>query len=158
VTDFRALLRALVDSGVRFIIVGGAAATAHGSTRLTQDLDIVYQRSRENLSRLARALEPFEPYLRGAPPGLPFLFDTDTLERGLNFTLTTRLGDIDLLGEITGGGRYESLVPHTIEIELFGLRCACLDLQKLIEVKRAVGRPKDLEVIAELERLREEGE
>ena len=74
VTDFATLLRLLADAGVRFIIVGGAAATAHGSARLTQDLGVVYERSRENLERLVHALAPYDPYLRGAPPGLPFVF------------------------------------------------------------------------------------
>ncbi len=156
--DFPGLLRALSDAGIRFIIVGGAAATAHGSTRLTQDLDVVYARDRDNLERLVRALTPHEPYLRGAPPDLPFRFDAETLERGLNFTLTSKLGDIDLLGEIIGGGGYDDLATHTIEIELFGVRCRCLGLRKLIEVKRAAGRPKDLEVLAELEAILEREE
>jgi len=86
VIDFPGVLRALTDAGVRFIIVGGAAATAHGSARLTQDIDLVYDRSPENLRRLVQALGPHEPYLRGAPPGLPFRFDFETLQRGLNFT------------------------------------------------------------------------
>jgi hypothetical protein len=60
---------------------------------------------------------PYEPYLRGAPRGLPFRFDLETLERGLNFTLTTTLGPLDLLGEIVGGGGYEDLVPHTQTID-----------------------------------------
>ena len=154
-TDFPALLRALVEGGVDFIIVGGAAATAHGSARLTQDLDVVYARERANLARLAAALAPHAPYLRGAPEGLPFQLDRETLEHGLNFTLTSKLGDIDLLGEIVGGGGYAALLPHTIEIELFGVRCRCLGLAKLIEVKRAAGRPKDLEALAELEAIRE---
>jgi predicted nucleotidyltransferase len=158
VIDFPGLLRALSDAGIRFIIVGGAAATAHGSTRLTQDLDVVYARDRDNLERLVRALTPHEPYLRGAPPDLPFRFDAETLERGLNFTLTSKLGDIDLLGEIIGGGGYDDLATHTIEIELFGVRCRCLGLRKLIEVKRAAGRPKDLEVLAELEAILEREE
>lgn len=155
--DFPALLRALHDHGVRFIIVGGAAATAHGSARLTQDLDIVYERSPDNLRRLVAALAPQQPYLRGAPPGLPFLFDEATLQRGLNFTLTSKLGDVDLLGEIVGGGGYRELEPHTIELELFGVRCLCLGLDKLIEVKRAAGRPKDLDALAELIAIRESG-
>lgn len=46
-TDFNALLRLLTDNQVEFIIVGGAAATAHGSARLTLDLDVVYERTRE---------------------------------------------------------------------------------------------------------------
>lgn len=153
--DFPGVLRALADAGVRFIIVGGAAATAHGSARLTQDLDLLYERSPENLARLVRALGPHEPYLRDAPPGLPFRFDVESLRRGLNFTLTTKLGDVDLLGEIVGGGGYANLEQHTIQLDVFGVRCLCLNLDKLIEVKRAAGRPKDLEAIAELIAIRE---
>ena len=60
----------------------------------------MYARDAENLGRTARALAPLHPYLRGAPPGLPFSLDTQTLAAGFNFTLTTAAGDIDLLGEI----------------------------------------------------------
>ena len=78
------------------------------------------------------------------------------MRAGLNFTLTTSLGDIDLLGEITGGGTYDDLCAETIVVSLFGLACRCLTLDALIRAKRAAGRPKDLEVIAELEAIREE--
>lgn len=155
-TDFGSLIRILTKHGVEFILVGGAAATAHGSARLTQDLDIVYRRTPESFKRLTRALGPYKPYLRGAPPGLPFRWDADTLARGLNFTLTTGLGDLDLLGEITGGGRYEDLLPSSIRLNLYGATCLCLDLPLLIVVKRAAGRPRDLEAVAELEALLEE--
>lgn len=155
-TDFAAMLRVLGSGGVEFILVGGAAAVAHGSSRLTQDLDIVYRRTPENMRRLTAALAPHGPYLRGAPPGLPFHFDEPTVRRGLNFTLTTSLGDLDVLGEIVGGGGFEQLAPHAISLDVFGARCLCLDLARLIHVKRAAGRPKDLEAIAELEALLEE--
>ena len=151
--NLEALLKQLAQHQVSFILVGGVAATAHGSARLTQDLDIVYDRSPANLTRLALALSSCRPYLRGAPPGLPFKFDAPTLKRGLNFTLTTSLGALDLLGEITGGGGYQALLPFTLHLDLFGLDCLCLALDKLIAVKRAVGWPKDLEVIAELESI-----
>jgi len=154
-TDFESLLRLLARERVEFIIVGGAAATVHGSSRLTQDLDIVYRRSPENLPRLAEALSPYHPYLRGAPRGLPFRLDAETLQRGLNFTLVTDLGDLDLLGEITGGGSFEALLEHAESIEAYGARCYVLGLERLIEVKRAAGRPKDFEAIAELERILE---
>jgi len=157
VTDFRALLHALNSHHVEFIIVGGAAAVAHGSVRLTYDLDIVYGRTPENLKRLVEALGPIHPYLRNVPPGLPFLWDAETLRQGLNFTLTTDVGDIDVLGEITGGGGYSELLPHTITLDPFGIPCRCLTLSKLIEVKRAAGRVKDLEAIAELEIITGEG-
>lgn len=155
-TDFERLLETLNAGGVRFIIVGGLAATIHGSTRLTQDIDIVYERSDENIERLTAALRPHQPYPRGAPRNLPFDWSAATIQRGLNFTLTTVLGDIDLLGEITGGGGYEDLVSHSIEVELFGYTCRCVDLPWLIRTKRAAGRPRDFEVIAELEALMEE--
>ncbi|MEE8522846.1 MAG: hypothetical protein V3T72_02860 [Thermoanaerobaculia bacterium] len=154
-TDFEALLGALADAEVEFIVVGGLAAIAHGSARLTQDIDVVYARNGDNLEKLGQALAPYQPYLRGAPPGLPFKWDASTIDHGLNFTLETTLGDIDLLGEITGGGRYEDLAAHTVELSLFRREVLCLDLAKLIETKRAAGRPKDLEAIAELEALRE---
>jgi hypothetical protein len=155
-TDFEKLLLVLRGAGVEFIVVGGVAAVAHGSARLTQDLDVVYARRDENLDRLVVALAPHAPYPRGAPPGLPFRWDRETLRRGLNFTLTTSVGDLDLLGEITGGGRFEDLLPHTVSLELFGTDCPCLDLEWLIRVKRAAGRPRDLEAVAELEALFEE--
>ena len=155
-TDFPGLLKALIQGGVECILVGGAAATAHGAARLTLDLDIVYRRSSENTVRLAAALAPYNPYLRGAPPGLPFHLDGATLWNGLNFTLTTSLGDIDLLGEITGGGGYDELLPYAVMLDLFGIRCPCLGLERLIYVKRAAGRPKDFEAIAELEAILEE--
>ena len=155
-TNFEELLRLLRDGRVEFIVVGGVAAAAHGSARLTQDLDVVYARSEPNLLRLASLLASHSPYPRGAPAGLPFFWDVETLRRGLNFTLTTDLGDLDLLGEITGGGGYEELLPHALTLTLFGMDVRCLGLEWLIRVKRAAGRPRDLEVIAELEAIREE--
>jgi len=153
VTDFNALLRLLTENNVEFIIVGGAAATAHGSARLTLDLDVVYRRSSENIARIVNALRPIKPYLRGAPAGLPFDWSVETIAKGLNFTLITSLGALDLFGEIVGGGAYEQLVPETIAVEIAGVNCLCLNLERLIKVKRAAGRPKDLETIAELQQI-----
>lgn len=151
---FREILSRLTGSGVEFIVVGGIAATVHGSARATYDLDVVYRRTRDNAGRLAAALAPLNPYLRGAIPNLPFRLDEETICRGLNFTLTTPLGDLDLLGDVNGG--YDELRENALEIELFGVNCLCVSLEKLIEMKRRAGRPKDFEVIAELEALRDE--
>jgi hypothetical protein len=149
------LLQVLAKADVRFILVGGVAATAHGCARATQDLDIVYERSDANLVRLVQALAPYQPYLRGAPQGLPFHLDLKTLKTGLNFTLTTQLGWIDLFGEIPGGGGYEDLVATSVALDIFGYRCALIDLDTLIRSKRAAGRPKDFESLAELESIRD---
>jgi hypothetical protein len=107
------------------------------------------------MARMVRSLQDHHPYLRGAPPGLPFRWDADTLSHGLNFTLTTDLGPIDFLGEIVGGG-YDALLPGSETFTLFGIACRCLSLERLIQVKRATGRVKDLEVLAELEAIAEE--
>ena len=154
--DLERALQELSRAGVELIIVGGVAATIHGSARLTQDLDVVYARTPENIERLTAALAPHRPYLRGAPPGLPFRWDSETIRRGLNFTLTTAVGDVDLLGEIIGGGGYADLLPHSRIVTLGGVEYRCLGLARLIHVKRAAGRPKDLEAIGELEALQEE--
>jgi hypothetical protein len=150
------VLRILTEGDVRFVLIGGLAAAAHGSIRTTRDVDVVYDRDEENLDRIVRALAPHAPYLRGAPPGLPFRLDTPTLRAGLNFMLTTDVGELDLLGEVAGGGRFLDLVPHSRELAVHGGRCLCLDLPTLIATKRAAGRPKDFEAIAELEALRDE--
>ncbi|HYU27258.1 MAG TPA: nucleotidyltransferase [Thermoanaerobaculia bacterium] len=153
---FEPLLRALVTGGVEFIIVGGVAGTQHGSARVTYDIDILYRRTGENIERLTAAVAPLHPYLRGAPRNLPFKFDAETVKRGLNFTLTTDAGPLDCLGEISGVGGYDTAARHAVEADIFGLPCRFLSLDDLIAAKRAAGRRKDLEALAELEVIREE--
>jgi len=155
-TGLARLTRALADAGVECILVGGIAARAHGSSLVTQDVDFCYARTDANLERLVRALAPFEPYLRGVPRGLPFDWSVRTLRQGLNFTLTTTAGDIDLLGELVRGGGYDDLLAHTTAVAVFDREIRLIDLPWLIRLKRAAGRPKDLAVIAELEALAEE--
>jgi predicted nucleotidyltransferase len=156
--EFRRLLESLDRNGVAFVIIGGIAATLHGSARVTFDLDVVYERTPDNLQQLVTALAPFAPYLRGAPPGLPFTLDVETLKRGLNFTLTTSDGSIDLLGEVSGVGNYRVARERSEEAHMFGGTYYFLNLEALILSKKAAGRPKDFETIAELEAIREERE
>ena len=103
---------------------------------------------------IERALAGLRPYLRGAPPGLPFELDVATLRRGLNFTLTTSRGDLDLLGEMLGVGGFDAVARGAVHFELFGRRVTCVSIEDLIRAKRAAGRPKDLDAVAELESLR----
>jgi len=154
--QFDKLLPLLAQGDIAFVLIGGVAGNILGSARLTFDVDLVYDRSKGNLEKLVKVLRPLAPYLRGAPPGLPFKLDLATLRNGLNFTLTTKLGDLDLLGEVVGGGSYRELVTHTFEVEAFGVKFKCVDLPTLIKLKRAAGRPKDLETLAELQALLEE--
>lgn len=153
--DLPVIVPRLVSGGIKFVIVGGVAATVHGSSYVTDDLDLCYDRDRSNLKLLADVLAPLHPRLRGAPDGLPFIWDAETLQRGLNFTLRTDLGDIDLLGEITGVGAFERVSRAAITLTLFGVECSVISLDALICAKRAAGRPKDNLVLPELEALRE---
>ena len=155
-TRFDLFLPLLANAGVEFIVIGGFAGILHGAARLTLDLDLVYARKLQNLTRLAAVLAPLHPYLRGAPPGLPFALDVGTLHRGLNFTLRTDWGSLDLLGEIAVGRGYMELLTETVEMAAFGVGVRCLNLDKLIEVKSAVGRAKDFDAVAELCVIREE--
>ena len=152
--DFRTILKRLTESEVKFIVVGGMAMVSHGSAYVTADLDICYERSDGNLKALAAALEPLRPYLRGAPSGLPFRLDPSTLKAGLNFTLTTDAGDLDLLGEIKGVGRFDDALPRSVEYEIYGCAIRVMGLDDLIRAKQAAGRDKDLLHLKELRELR----
>lgn len=154
-TNIEKLLKAFYDQELEFVIIGGAAAVLHGSAYVTGDLDICYSREKENLTRLATALAPFNPSLRGAPKDLPFQLDTDSLKSGLNFTLTTDLCDLDLFGEVAGLGGYLDVLAFSEELELFGMRSKVLTLEGLIKNKQAVRRAKDLRLLPELTALLE---
>jgi predicted nucleotidyltransferase len=155
-TEFEKIAQVLAGGGVKFIVIGGWAAIFHGLAHSTYDVDVVYSRDRENIRRLVEALKPVHPYLRGAPPGLPFVFDEKTIRNGLNFTLDTDLGKLDLLGEVPGGRTYAELLTHSQEMEANGIKYQCATLERLIQMKRAAGRAKDLEIIAALVALLEE--
>lgn len=155
--EFEATLKALTEANVSFVVVGGYAAMLLGSAILTQDLDICYERTPENMERLVSALRPYHPRLRGAPPDLPFVFDAKTFSQGMNFTFQTDLGDVDLLGYIDGLGEFPAVVADAVSVRLFGYTCRVISLESLIRFrsKRATGRAKDLNALAELEALRE---
>jgi hypothetical protein len=107
------------------------------------------------MERLVTALRPYRPRLRGAPEGLPFVFDVQTLSNGMNFTLATDLGDIDLLGHLSGLGEFSAVALDGHSMPLFGGECRVASLDCLIRWKRAAGRNKDLNVLPELEALKE---
>jgi hypothetical protein len=152
--DFEAILTALDAAGVEFVVIGGLALVAHGGTRATVDVDLAYSRDTRNLERLALALKAFRPWLRGAGRDLPFTLDAETLRSGLNFTLSSEAGDIDLMGEVPGLGAFEAVRATSVAVEVFGRRIAILSLDGLERSKRAAGRAKDLLDLATIAELK----
>jgi predicted nucleotidyltransferase len=150
------MLRALSDGGVHFVVIGGLAAQAHGSSSLTGDLDICYQRSPENLQRLATVLAQLGAFRRGPPEVAAFPLDARALLSGDVFTLTTVAGVLDLLGSPDPGMTFESLQANAIEVPVDSVTVLVAGLDDLMAMKRAAGRPKDRIELEILGALREE--
>lgn len=136
-------LRVLTEHGVRFVLIGGYAASLRGSPVLTGDLDICYSRDEHNLHRLVAALKELEARLRGTDEEVPFLLDARTLELGDTFTFTTRVGSVDCIGTPSGTGGYHDLAAAATEEDLDGLVVSVASIEDLIRMKLASRRPKD---------------
>jgi len=152
------LLELLAERGVRFILIGGLAAQAHGSPSLTADMHIVPLWDRPNLERLEGILHEVAAIRHGLPddsPPLPPL-DARTLLAGAVFTLNSRFGRFDLLANPDPGLGFETLERNAIKVSMFGLPVLAAGLDDLIAMKRAAGRPKDRIELEILGALREE--
>ncbi len=156
--DFQpeAVIRLFGRHRLRYVLIGGLAAVAHGSPLVTQDIDICCARTSADLERLAAALREIHAELRGAEPGLPFVLDARTLERGDTFILATDLGAIDIIGTPAGTFGYDDLARTAEPFDLYGQRVLIAAIEDLMRMKRAAGRPKDLLLVEELGALREE--
>ncbi len=137
------IARRFSEAEVEFVIVGGIAIRSHGGNYITEDLDVCYSRTNENLKRIASVLSPLNPRPRGMDDKLPYIFDWTTLQHGTNFTLTTTMGDVDLLGEVKGIGIYDNLLEDSITVDLDGFPTRILSIPGLIIAKTAAARPKD---------------
>jgi sugar phosphate isomerase/epimerase len=105
----RELLEALDRHGVEFLVIGGVAGLAHGSSYPTYDLDVIYARDASNLERLAAALVAIGVTLREAPADLPFTPDARTLANGANFAFDTEWGSFGILADAAGTRNYEAM-------------------------------------------------
>lgn len=153
--DPELLTRHLAKHGVNFVVVGGVAATLHGSPMLTGDVDIAYERTKENLRRLATALVEVHARLRGVEENLPFVPEVPTLEAGSNFTFETDLGNLDCLGWIDGIDSYKSLSRNAVTMRLGRSDVMVASIDDLILMKRAAARAKDRDAIRYLEAIKE---
>jgi hypothetical protein len=147
--EFRQLLGPLIELGVDFVLIGGQAGISHGSTYPSYDLDVVYSRDHDNITRLVAALEKIGVRLRGAPPDLPFQLDARTIENGASFTFETPYGDLDVLADAAGMRSYEALKSESVQREVFGHQVRVASIDNLIAMKKAAGRTKDKLMVEE---------
>ncbi len=154
-TDLLALLEQLQRHNIDFVLVGGFAAVTHGATALTQDVDICCDFSIDNLLRLGRALADIHPVRRMTPQKLPLELTPESCKSLKNLYLDTDLGQLDCLSSVMGVGNYDQVRQSSCQISLPGGTCRVLDLDALIESKKAMNRPRDLEAVLQLETIRD---
>ncbi len=146
------ILRTLSRHDVDFIVIGGLAAIAHGSRRVTRDIDIVIRPDSENLARLEQALRALAA-VQLVTGGVEHPIEAaDVAMVGLGTTLHTRsaAGRLDVVGAPAGAASYEDLVGRAIAAPVLGVPTAIAGLDDLLAMKRASGRPLDLQDIADL--------
>ncbi len=158
-----ALLRALQEHDVAFVVIGGFALSAHGFVRGTKDVDIVPDPVRRNLERLARALQSIDARVDLkdlGPEELGIEPDAEGLAAGGNWALTTRFGQLDVLQTVAGVGGYESLREGAVEASVpdVGHPVAFAGYEHVIAMKSAAGRDQDLIDIDALRRARGEAD
>lgn len=150
------ILRALIDANAEFVLIGGLAAQVHGSPSLTRAVDVCFNLDRENLDRLAKALDVLAAIRRDLPEAVHAPIDARALRAGDLFKLRTRYGDLDLLAHPDPGLDFATLAERSITAELLGVRVRVASLEDLMAMKRAAGRPKDRIELEILGALREE--
>jgi predicted nucleotidyltransferase len=151
----RTAITVMAENSVDFVIIGGVALSLYSSAYITYDIDFCFDRRPENLKRIALALAPYAPRLRGSPADLPFIWDERTLAGGTNFTLETTIGEIDLLAEVSGLGNFQEVLAESNSLVLFGFEVQVLSIEGLIKAKTAAGREKDVPGLKILHALRE---
>jgi hypothetical protein len=154
------IFAALHRHGVDYVTIGGIAANAHGSRRLTLDVDIIPAPENSNYERLAAALDDL-----GAPDSaVDSSFrdldprDSFDLARADILKLATVAGDLDVLNGVVGAPPYGDLRKRAVEVEVRGTPVRVASLDDIIAMKRASGRPRDLRDIADLTALEESEE
>lgn len=140
-----------------FVVIGGLALNGHGSTLITNDTDIMYDRDLENIDRLAMALGGMDVRLRGIREELPFVPDARMIRAGSNFTFDSSFGPIDVLGEVAGVSSYAELRDRAGRAKWGEQTVLIASIDDLIAMKTAAGRSKDLRALDDLAVLKELG-
>jgi hypothetical protein len=156
VQDLSKLLKVLLENDIDFVLIGGFAAVVHGSTLVTQDLDICSAMSVENIKKLRSVLKNLNPIHRmNLKANLSFLDHPKSLEGLNNIYLNTDLGILDILSATQPAGDFETIKKNAIDIPLYGFSCKVISIDDLIKVKESMKRPKDLQAVIELKKVKE---
>jgi hypothetical protein len=137
------------------VLIGGLAAALHGTTRVTQGIDIAYASHRENLERLCQVINALHPHVIGFGGKLsPVELTPAILKRGPVIHLATDVGRVDLLRNVDGSNSYAA-VKKLSELHAFegGKTAAVLSIDGLLKAKRFLKRAKDAQDIVELEAI-----
>jgi len=142
VVDLSALLEALTEAGIDFIVVGGLAAVAQGAPITTMDMDIVHRQSNDNIEKLLAFLKQIDTIHRRPDDKILKPEKRDLSGRG-HALFATRYGPLDVLAVIEEGRGYDDLLPDTVEIEFRGHKVRMLSLKTLVELKQRSRDPND---------------
>jgi hypothetical protein len=155
--DPKSIFEALERHGVRYVVIGGLAATFHGSPLVTNDVDITPERTPDNLERLSAALNDLDARIRtdAAPEGLAFDHNGESLAAADIWNLTTSGGDVDITFVPAGTGGYPDLRVGAIDLDVLGLTIPVAALADVVRSKEAAGREKDARTLPTLRRLLE---
>lgn len=152
--DLQALLKRLLEHQIDFVVVGGFASVLHGSPIVTRDLDICITLNEDEIRKLREALKDLAPKHRMNPSAKPsFLEFPKTLNGWKNIYLETELGILDAMSELRPIGDFDRVKSRSIEISLYGFQCRVISIEDLLEIKRTMTRPKDMETVLYLEEI-----
>lgn len=149
------ILSLLAKHDVDFVVVGGYAVAAYGSSFVTQDVDVCCDFSPQNLLKLQAALGEAHPVHRMTPKRLPLVLTAENCEGLKNLYLDTDIGQVDCLGSVMGIGDFEEVKHRSVSVMIEGFQCRLIELGALIDAKKAMGRPRDLAAVQELEAIKE---
>lgn len=148
--DLNKLLEILINSDIDFILIGGFASVVHGSSLVTQDIDICAVMTPDTIEKLRRCLKRYHPKHRITAKKLSFIDHPEKLDSIDNLYLETDIGIVDIIGDVAGVGKFERLKKKAIEIDYLGYKCKVISLDDLILSKKALSRDKDLIGLKEL--------
>ncbi len=151
--DSENLLKILLEHNIEFVIIGGLAAILHGSSYVTQDLDICAPLSAEQIKKIRECLADYHPTHRMTSKPLSFLEFPEKISNLKNIYLKTDLGLLDILGQVAGLGDFEKVAKNAVEIDLYGRKCKVISIKDLIVTKEIMGREKDRAILHELKAI-----